>query len=141
VTAGKPATSEGPKDRPRTWDSWVSAAFLRALGVTQKDAARASGIGLRTLCRYEKDPRWPLAVAEAEERWLQGLDTHVRQRLLEALSGEPDDRLLMWYAERRFPELAPPVARHRPSQGRDLQNPITVGGIPAGVMRGTDRED
>ena len=85
-----------PKDRPRNWDSWVSAAFLRLLGVTQKDAARASGMGLRTLCRYENDPRWPLAVQEAQERRLQGLDAQVRRKLLEAFSGDPDDRLLMW---------------------------------------------
>lgn len=129
------ATTQAEAERPRNWDQWVTAAFLRLLGVTQKDAARAAGVGLRTLCRYEADPRWPQAVLEAQERWLKGLDGQVRRKLLEALSGDPDDRLLMWYAERRFPQLAQPAIQ-RPAPSIESPAPISVGAVPAGLPWG-----
>ena len=131
-TGGKGlATSQGSVETPRNWDQWVSAALLRVLGVTQRDAARASGMGLRT----ETDSPWPLAVEEAQERWLKGLDIRVRRGLLELLSGEPSDRLLMWNAERRFPELAPPAVKLRYSGSDGGPIPIIIGSAPRGVLR------
>jgi hypothetical protein len=71
----------------------------------------------------------PLALQEAQDRSLQGL---------EAFSGNPDDRLLMWYAERRFPELAPTAMRHRHSGPGDDSVPIIIGSVPRGVVRDTE---
>ncbi len=45
--------------RPQSWDKAVSVAYLRLLSWSQEGAAKAAGIGVRTLRRYEISDWWP----------------------------------------------------------------------------------
>lgn len=81
VVASKPDTVAAPQN----WDKAVSAAYFRALGASQEDAAKAAGIGERTLTRWEKAAWWPRAHAEAVARWHVDLGAAARKSLLDAI--------------------------------------------------------
>ena len=133
------AGSERAVNRPQNWDKWVSCAFIRGLGGTQEHAARAAGVGVRTLARWEKDSRWHGAQAEAHQRWLQNLDAEVRAGLLERVrkaQSQGNDELLRWYAERRWPEFAPPAQRVEAKVEETRQFIVQP---PLGLMRGGAR--
>ena len=110
--AGKAAAPGDPPGRPRSWSKAVSAAYLRLMGFTQRQAARSAGVGERTLRGWESSGWWPEAVAEARGRWLQGLDSLARSTLARSLAEgrePPDGKLALEVLSRGLePMLAPP---------------------------------
>lgn len=143
VPAKRPELPEG--ERPPRWGLWVNAAFVRSLPKgTQEIAAKAAGIGLRTLQRWEQSPWWAEALREAHDRWLGELDKEARESLLEGIKREREGgekpELAQWVAERRFPELGPPSRKTEVSGPGGGPVPIVVGSVPFGVVR-PDGED
>jgi len=134
--------SYSKKDQPHNFDQWVGAAFLRLLGNTQSEAAAAVGLSERTVRRWEARPEWSQAIREAESRWLKGLDPQMRRAMESAVGRLSADlqagsreahSFLKWWAERRFPEFAPPAKKR---EIEDLERPqYIVGAIPAGLIR------
>ena len=55
---------------PRDRETALSVAFLRTLGSTQVEAAKATGVDPRTVGRWETCSWWPGVVEEAGSRWL-----------------------------------------------------------------------
>lgn len=91
---------------PHSWEHWVLAAYLRAIGATWNEIAEAIGAGRRTLVHWAGSPRWAEAVAEAERRWLHATTAHARRVVLEAIRDAGDRELAWRVLERRVPELA-----------------------------------
>ena len=109
------ADTEQGVGKPQDWDKAVSVAYLRLRNDSQKDAAKAAGIGQRTVRRWENSEWWPKACFEASSRWLHGLLYVSQQTLYAAISGKStkgDANLALKVAERRIPELAPPKIAH-----------------------------
>ena len=96
---------------PNDWDKAVSVAYLRLRDDSQEDAAKAAGVGVRTVRRWEKSAWWPEACLEAGSRWLKGLVEVSQRTLFKAIDGG-DANLAFRVAERRIPELAPPKIAH-----------------------------
>ena len=88
---------------PRDREVALSVAYLRVIGSTQVDAAKAAGVDPRTVGRWESCSWWPEIVAEASRRWLSGLEARARQVLYDGM----DPILALKVLERRLPELAP----------------------------------
>jgi len=101
------AENRDPVKKPHDWDKAVSAAYLRLLGQIQETVADSVGISPRTLHSWEHSSWWVTATAEAQGRWLSGLEAKARLKLLEDM----DANLALKIAERRFPALAPPTQR------------------------------
>ena len=97
--------------KPRDWDKAISAAYLRLTGISQEKAAKAAGIGERTLQRWEVSAWWPDACLEASSKWLRGLVEVSQRTLFKAIDGG-DANLAFKVTERRIPELAPPKIAH-----------------------------
>lgn len=90
------------------WDSCVSAAYLRSLGVTQREAANAVGFSERSIRAWEHSTWWPKAVDEATDRWLGGVRAAARERLSQALRDvDTDPWLALKILERLEPALHP----------------------------------
>lgn len=100
-----------PQKRQRDVDKIVSAAYLRMLGSTQAQAAKAVGRSPRTLRRWESASSWAAAREEARRRWLAGLTDAARRTLLDSVRQGEDGRLALAVLERLEPELAPAVQR------------------------------
>ncbi len=105
------APDESQKTRPAHWDKRVSAAYLRILGATQAEAARAVGRSARTIRLWESDPSWADARREAEERWLVDLKDASRRAVLQAVR-EGNAQIGLALLERLDERLAPPKQRH-----------------------------
>lgn len=100
------------RKRPANWDKALSAAYLRLLGATQIDAAMHVGVSDRSIRAWEGSKWWPMAVAEARERWLKGGDSECMKKLVADMAGGKDGAITArWWAERRIPEFAPPKQR------------------------------
>ena len=99
-----------PVGVPRDRDKALSVAYLRTLGASQEEAARATGVDARTVGRWESCSWWPEVLTEAAERWLAGAIGKARKALLDALD-EPDGLLALKVLERVVPELAPASQR------------------------------
>jgi len=112
---------EMPSDQ---WDRWVSAAYIRSLGGTQTQAAKAVGRAERTIRLWEADERWPQAMEEARDRWLSGIEGAARKTLLSCLSGGKNGDLALKVLERLEPALSP----HRKDPSLDLEIPFFVFG-------------
>lgn len=93
-----------PIGRPLDWDKAVSAAYFRALGASQKVAARAAGCGDRTIRDWEACSWWPDAVREAHERWRTNLGAEARRSLLRAVQRDGD--LALKALERLDPRMS-----------------------------------
>ena len=108
MTPTKPRLSDSTDTigAPRNREVALSCAYLRLLGSSQVEAAKATGIDPRTLGRWESCSWWPDVQAEAGERWLHGCTAKARRALLNALD-EADGVLALKYLERVIPELAP----------------------------------
>lgn len=107
--------AEAPK-RPKRWDKMVSAAYLRMLGQTQAQVARAVGRSERTIRLWEEDALWAEAQAEARERWFgDAVEVALATVLKSARRGNVETA--KWILERLEPKLAPPAVRHRHSGG------------------------
>jgi len=106
------APPESQKTRPAHWDKRVSAAYLRILGATQAEAARAVGRSARTIRLWESDPSWADARREAEERWLADLTNASRRAVLKAVR-EGNAQLGLALLERLDERLAPPTIKHK----------------------------
>lgn len=102
--------STDPVAAPRDRETALSTAYLRLLGHTQQEAAKAAGLDPRTVQRWEHSSWWPGVKREAADRWLSGLAGRARKALLEALE-RPDGPLALKVLERIVPELAPPSQR------------------------------
>lgn len=108
--------------RPKDWDKWVSAAYLRILGATQEESARGVGRARRTIQLWEADKEnWAAARAEAEDRWLANLKHASMKTILENVSAG-NAVIGMQVAERLIPALAPPKHKVEHSGHIDLSN-------------------
>jgi hypothetical protein len=96
---------------PPYWEKCVLAAYLRMMGATQADAARAVGRSLRTISGWEslKD-QWALALEEARKRWLIDLEHASRAALLGTIK-EGNGMLALQVLERLDADLAPAKQR------------------------------
>ena len=80
-------------------------------GLTQIDAAKGAGIGVRTLRRYELSDWWPQACGEAVDRWMQQLAIECRSTIMAAVkAGDVTTAVKM--LERIDKRLAPPKQLH-----------------------------
>ena len=117
-------------EKPRDWDKAVSVSYLRLVGLTQKKAAKAAGIGERTLARWELTEWWPEACREAVDRWMQQLAIECRTTIMAAVkAGDVVTAVKM--LERIDKRLAPP----RQSHGIEHS-----GGIATSVREMSDQE-
>lgn len=91
--------------RPMNWDKAVSAAYFRALGLSQAAAAEAARVGERTIARWEGCSWWADATAEAIDRWHTDLSAASRKSLLDAVKDDGD--LALKVQERLNPRLSP----------------------------------
>jgi hypothetical protein len=121
--------------RPNDWDTACSAAYLRLLGATQKQAAEGAGCSVRSIGVWETCSWWADALAEARQRWLRGGDAAAMTGIMKALK---DDReyaaMSKYWADRRIPELAPPSHKVDATVGGPAGGPleITVAFVKAG---------
>jgi hypothetical protein len=95
-----------PERKPANWDKRVSAAYLRMLGATQAEAARAVGCSERTIRRWEMDGTWSRAQQEARDRWMVNMDGQSRAALLKGVRSS-DLQTARWFLERTDPRLIP----------------------------------
>lgn len=102
----KVADEGDPVEAPRDEEKALSAAYLRLIGHTQEAAAKAVGIGERTLRRYEECSWWPELRRQAADRWLTNLAAQARNTLMEAIKDGDADKALK-VLERTEPALAP----------------------------------
>ena len=86
-------------------------AYLRLVGLTQEKAAKAAGIGERTLRRYELCEWWPEACREAVDRWMHQLEIEARSTVMRAVK-EGDVATAWKVLERIDRRLAPPRQLH-----------------------------
>ena len=97
--------------KPQNWDKAVSVSYLRLIGLTQKKAAKAAGMGERTLRRFELSEWWPDACGEAVDRWMQQLAIECRTTIMAAVkAGDVVTAVKM--LERIDNRLAPPRQSH-----------------------------
>lgn len=108
MTIGRDET-EAPM-MPKNWDRWVSAAYLRLLGLSRKAIAKGGHVSAAALRKWEAHPFWPLAMDEARDRFLARADSRARTAILDALEGG-DAWLGLKLLERSDPRLAPPKQR------------------------------
>lgn len=102
------AAHERGVTKPHDWEKAVSVAYLRSVGLTQKQAAEGAGCSERTIREWEVSEWWGDAVDEATDRWLAGLRTKARVRLSQALdSGEATASDALKVLERMEPALNP----------------------------------
>lgn len=71
--------------KPKHWEKRISAAYLRMLGMTQKDAAKAVGRSERTIRLWEEHGSWKAARDEAADRWLLDITDASRRAVLQQL--------------------------------------------------------
>lgn len=122
-------------ERPAHWDKIVSAAYLRMIGQTQKEAAAAVGRCERTIRDWESDAEtWEAARSEARSRWLNDAEDAARGAVLSALKGGNAD-IGKWVLERVDEKLAPPKQRteHSGSIATPTLNVIVKHGPDAGA--------
>jgi len=109
--------------KPQNWDKAVSVAYLRLLGLSQKNAAKGAGIGERTLARWELSEWWPDACAEAVDRWMQQLEIECRSTIMAAVkSGDVATAVKM--LERIDKRLAPPRQQLGVQHSGDLRRSV-----------------
>jgi hypothetical protein len=107
------------------WDKLVSAAYLRMLGATQKEAATAVGRTDRAIRGWESDTEtWAAARAEARDRWLTDLTDRARGTLLASLKNEANGDLALKVLERVDDALLPP--KQKLEHGGEGGGPIEV---------------
>lgn len=104
-SAGSP-----PVKRPSNWEKRVSAAYLLTQGYTKEQTAVQVGCSERVLYDWKNHHMWPDALAEARARWLQGVDLEAMAAIGDLVRGR-NDKVVMWFGDRRIPELAPPKQR------------------------------
>jgi transposase len=109
----KPAAFSESNPVPRHWEKRVLTAYLRMMGMTQKQAGAAVGRSERTIRDWEADTAtWTQARDEARHRWLGELTDAARQTLLTVIRAGDGD-LAMKVLERIDTDLAPPTQRLR----------------------------
>lgn len=111
----KMAAYKDPVSNPQSWDKAVQVAYLRLVGMTQKEAARVAQVGERTIRRWEECSWWEDARREAEPRWLRDLKAEARGTLFRAIRttaqqlGDADKAMKV--LERTDKRLLPPAHR------------------------------
>ena len=97
---------------PRYWEKRIAAAYLRMMGLTQGDAAKAVGRHKRRLAEWESEKEtWALAREEAKKRWLGEVGDAARKTLLTAIREGMNGFLALQVLERLDEDLAPPKQR------------------------------
>lgn len=121
------AASLPEEKRPAHWDKRVSAAYLRILGATQADAAKAVARSVRAIRLWEAHDSWPAAQAEARARWLVDLSDASRNALVKAIRAG-DAASARWVLERTEPALSPPATKHEHTgtDGAPIAHEMTV---------------
>lgn len=105
-TYRKTAPTDPPEKPHAHWDKVVSAAYLRIIGHTQRDAAIGVGRSLRSIQSWEADSElWALARAAARDRWFSNVTDVARATVLKGAAKDPD--LSLRLLERIDPDLAP----------------------------------
>ena len=105
---------------PVHWERHILAAYLRMMGSTQVQAAKAVGRSVRTIRDWEADKcLWDLAREEARKRWMRELVDVSRGALLAKVRGGDGD-LAFRILERVEEELAPPAYQMRHSGDIDV---------------------
>lgn len=105
--SAKAAASDTTERRPAHWDKRVSAAYLRIMGHTQTEAARAVGRSARTIREWEADREWwSRAREEARERWMADAEDASRRAVLRSLE-MGNSELGKWMLERVDDRFAP----------------------------------
>ena len=105
---------------PVHWERHILAAYLRMMGSTQEQAARAVGRSVRTIRDWEADKvHWNLAREEAKGRWLTELMDASRVSLLQTIRAG-DGELSFRVLERTDEALAPPAYQHKHSGEVDV---------------------
>src|SRR5262247_4088007 len=108
MTAPKMAYFADGTPIPPHFEKRILASYLRMMGLTQGEAAKAVGRAVRSVRRWEADEVvWAHARTEAERRWLKELIDSSRVTLLKAIREGAGD-LAMRVLERTVEALAPP---------------------------------
>ena len=115
--AKKPAKEKATVSKPRNWDGAVLCAYFHLRGYPQERCAKEAGVGFRTLHRWMKSPWWPDALAEARDKWKNGLEIGARRTLGKAMDSEDQPDLALRIIERIDPEMAPAKQQIELSQG------------------------
>ena len=123
--------------KPHNWDKAVSVAYLRLLGLSQKKAAKGAGIGERTLARWELSEWWPLACAEAVDRWMQQVEIEARSTVMQAVK-EGDVATAWKVLERINRRLAPPRQLHGVEHSGDVTRSVREMSDEELLERGAD---
>jgi hypothetical protein len=130
--SAKAAASHTPERRPAHWDKRVSAAYLRIMGQTQAEAARAVGRSERTIREWEADREWwSRARDEARDRWMADAEDASRRAVLRGLE-MGNSELGKWMLERVDPRLAPPKQKleHTGKDGGPIETRSELAGLP-----------
>lgn len=102
----KTPDSNETKPPTRYWDKRVAAAYLRMMGHTQEEVGASVGRHPDTIGGWEKHETWPLARAEARDRWMADAEDASRQAVLGSIRlGNAE--LGKWFLERTVDQLAP----------------------------------
>lgn len=112
----KAPVPSGPR-RPAHWENRVSAAYLRLISATQKEAAKAVGVNERTVRDWEKQKNWPDAQAEARSKWLKGCDLLAMTAIHRGLKAD-DQGTARWWAGKRIKELGGSSGTRQPPPTR-----------------------
>lgn len=73
------------------WQLHVDAAYWRCLGYTQVETAKRVHRTWKTIQRWESDPRWHDAMAEAKKRYLGDAFAAARQAVIKQIRGGDGD--------------------------------------------------
>lgn len=111
----KPAARQESEKPHAHWEKVVSAAYLRMIGATQKEAAAAVGRSERSIRDWESNEElWTRARVVARSRWLNDAEDAARGAVLKSLrAGNADMGLRL--LERLDEDLAPPKVRNEHS--------------------------
>lgn len=117
---GQVATSDDSTKKPQNRAKALSAAYLRSIGLSQKQAAKLAGVGDRTLRTWEHCSWWPAIVAESHALWLSGIQFKTKKSLARLIDDQ-EPATVRFAAERLLEGLEPPTQR------TDLKTgPITI---------------
>lgn len=109
---GKPATaliSAAPEDKiqkPQNAEKCLLVAYFLGLGWTQREAAKAAGVGDRTVRDWMGCSWWQSVEIAAHQKFMRRLTGRTKESLLNLVNGcEP--ATVRFAAERLLPELKP----------------------------------
>ena len=134
----KPAGKEKQVCKPYNWEKVVLAAYFRALGYTQVEAASHAGCSERSIQTWESSDIWKQACEEGLSRWNGQFVARCRRGLIQSFD-DPQEyaKTSRWGAERTIKYLAPPAVRAQLA-GKDGE-PIDLNAAQERVTSAIDR--